>query len=62
MEMTNELIDVLAASVKRKGEVPLTNLYLLNILSLAQRLKERREENVEADLNEMLADDRKWGV
>ena len=57
----NELIEVLEASVKRRGEVPLTNAHLLNCLKMAARLKDRREEALENSLNEMMAEERKWG-
>ena len=55
------VIAVLEASVKKRGEVPLTNAYLLNILKMAQRWEEERLVRAEAEINEMMAEDKKWG-
>lgn len=52
---------VLEASVARNGEKPLTNAYLLNIVKMTQRVEAREAELLEAALNEVLEDDRKWG-
>lgn len=37
------LIEILEESVKRNGEKPLTNKWLLNILKMAQRIEERED-------------------
>ena len=42
-----KLISVLEISVKRNGEKPLTNLWLLNILKLAKKEIEQEEEMAE---------------
>lgn len=42
-----ELIEVLEISVKKNGEKPLTNKYLLNILKLTQR--RLNQEEIEAE-------------
>ncbi len=55
------LIAVLEASVKRKGEVPLTNAHLLSILKMATRLEAARGEALRRSLDDSMADDRKWG-
>lgn len=57
----NALIAVLEASVKKRGEVPLTNAHLLNILKMAQRWEEQREAKAEEMMNEMMAEEKKWG-
>lgn len=44
----DELIDILKASVKKNGEQPLTNKWLLNILLMAQ--KQREKEDLEGDI------------
>lgn len=38
------LIEVLEESVKKNGEKPLTNKYLLNILKMVERKIDRAEE------------------
>lgn len=55
------LAAVLRASVARKGEVPLTNAHLLNIVNLAIRAEEARDEAVQAELDELMAEELKWG-
>lgn len=56
---------VLDASVKRKGEVPLTNAHLLNIVRMARRVKNHQEEleaKREQDLyNEVMEDQYRYG-
>ena len=52
---------ILEASVKRKGEVPLTNAHLLNIVKLAVGVENARDEAIERSLNEMMGEDLKWG-
>ena len=42
-----KLTSVLKISVKRNGEKPLTNLWLLNILKLAKKELEQEEETAE---------------
>ena len=42
-----KLISVLEISVKRNGEKPLTNLWLLNILKLVKKELEQEEEMAE---------------
>ena len=55
------LAKVLEASVARRGEVPLTNAHLLNIVRMAQRAEAAYQSRVDASLNEVLSDDAKWG-
>lgn len=55
------LARVLEASVAKRGEVPLTNAHLLNIVRMAQRCEGRSAEQLEVSLNEMMAEDKKWG-
>ncbi len=38
------LMEVLEASIKKNGEKPLTNLYLLNILKMVDKKIEKMEE------------------
>lgn len=52
---------VLEASVKNRGEIPLTNAHLLNIVNLAIRAEDAREARIESKLNEILGEDAKWG-
>lgn len=52
---------VLRASVERKGEVPLTNAHLLNIVNMAMRYKDRQEAELEKALNDAMGEDKKWG-
>ena len=52
---------VLEASVRRQGEKPLTNQYLLNIVSMAMRTEEAQAAMTEQALNDMMGDDKKWG-
>lgn len=52
---------VLEVSVKRNGEKPLTNEYLLNIVKLAIKAEEAHEARVEASLNDMLGEEARWG-
>lgn len=42
-----KLISILEISVKRNGEKPLTNLWLLNILKLVKQELEQEEETAE---------------
>jgi hypothetical protein len=51
----------LEVSVKRQGEKPLTNAYLLNIVNLAIKAEEQHTHAVEDSLNDTLAEDKKWG-
>lgn len=51
----------LAASVERKGEVPLTNAHLLNIIRMARRAKAAHDQRVDDICNEALAEDAMWG-
>ncbi len=51
----DELIEILTESVKRNGEKPLTNKWLLNILLMA----ERRENAIAEDIFEY-QDDQDW--
>jgi hypothetical protein len=62
MQTIDWLERVLEASVERKGEVPLTNAHLLNCIKLAKRIESKHEQRTEAMLNEVLAEDRKWGA
>ncbi len=52
------LIEILEASVKKNGEKPLTNLWLLNILKMCQTSIELDE--LEDDWKEMV-NDMHWG-
>jgi len=52
------LIEILEASVKKNGEKPLTNLWLLNILKMCQTSAELDE--LEDDWKEMV-NDIYWG-
>lgn len=52
---------VLEASVRRNGEKPLTNEYLLNIVKMARRVEAKEAENLQASLDAVLEEDRKWG-
>ena len=52
---------VLEASVKRRGEVPLTNAHLLNIVRMAQRAKDGHQVAIDKMLSEVLDEDKKWG-
>jgi hypothetical protein len=61
MTNTEALIVVLEESVKRNGEKPLTNAYLLNIVKMAARLKDKTDERLEQMLAESMAEDRMWG-
>lgn len=44
---------VLEASVERRGEIPLTNAHLLNIVKMTRRVKNQREEAHEKMLDEI---------
>jgi hypothetical protein len=61
MTNTEALIVVLSESVKRNGEKPLTNAYLLNIVRMAVRLKDKADERLDQMLAESFAEDKKWG-
>jgi len=56
---------VLEASVAKRGEVPLTNAHLLNIVKMARRLQRKSEEAHQTELveiyNEVLGEEKKWG-
>lgn len=52
---------VLTASVARKGEVPLTNAHLLNIVNLAIRAESQSTEAAERTAAQALADEKMWG-
>ena len=56
---------VLEASVARRGEVPLTNAHLLNIVRMTNRVhtqrEDRRHQTMESALNQVLMDDAIWG-
>ena len=41
---TQILIEILEESVKKNGEKPLTNKWLLNILKLVEKKQEKEEE------------------
>lgn len=43
------LIEVLEASIKKNGEKPLTNLYLLNILKMVEKKIEKEVERDQYD-------------
>lgn len=49
-----ELIEVLEKSVEKHGEKPLTNLYLLNIIKLSQRIEIHKRDRIESELDESL--------
>lgn len=55
------LAEVLAASVKRKGEVPLTNAHLLNIVKMAIRVEEGRQNAIDDLLSDVFGKDKGWG-
>lgn len=55
------LARVLTASVARKGEVPLTNAHLLNIVKLAIRAESQNEAEAERAAAQALTDDKMWG-
>ena len=55
------LIAVLEASVRKRGEIALTNSHLLNILKMSQRWEDKRRAQIDMELNEILAEDKKWG-
>jgi len=61
MTTLHTLQRVLAVSVKRQGEKPLTNAYLLNIIRMANQVEEREAVALREALNEVLEADRKWG-
>ena len=42
MEYWEELLDILEQSVKKNGEIQLTNKHLLNIMKMAERRVERQ--------------------
>lgn len=52
---------VLEASVRRKGEVPITNAHLLNIVNMALRAEANHAEQTEKRLAEVIGEDKKWG-
>lgn len=43
------LIEVLEASIKKNGENPLTNLYLLNILKMVDKKLEKESDRDQYD-------------
>lgn len=61
MSALHDLALVLEASVRKRGEVPLTNAHLLNIVKMTMRMQEKREALIEERLNEVLAEDKIWG-
>lgn len=61
MSSLHDLALVLEASVRKRGEVPLTNAHLLNIVKMTMRMQEKREALIEDRLNEVLAEDKIWG-
>ena len=61
MSALHDLSLVLEASVRKRGEVPLTNAHLLNIVKMTNRMQSKREELIEEHLNEVLAEDKIWG-
>ena len=61
MSALHDLSLVLEASVRKRGEVPLTNAHLLNIVKMTIRMQSKREELIEEHLNEVLAEDKIWG-
>ena len=44
------LIEILSSSVKKNGEIPLTNLHLLNIMRMVNRQIERDENQNDAHM------------
>lgn len=46
METLIKLIEILEASVKKNGEVPLTNLHLLRICKMIEKAFESEENNL----------------
>ena len=46
-----ELIEILEESVKKNGEKPLTNKWLLNILKMAEDAKEKEEQRRDLDFH-----------
>lgn len=44
-ENYDKLIEVLEQSIKKNGEKPLTNLHLLNILKIVEKINEN-EDNI----------------
>lgn len=42
MSSLHDLALVLEASVRKRGEVPLTNAHLLNIVKMTMRMQEKR--------------------
>lgn len=61
MKSLELLQEILTASVKRSPEKPLTNSHLLNIVNMAIRVEDMREERINAMLDDMLGENRKWG-
>lgn len=61
MSALHDLALVLEASVRKRGEVPLTNAHLLNIVKMTMGMQEKREALIEERLNEVLAEDKMWG-
>lgn len=61
MSDLHDLALVLEASVRKRGEVPLTNAHLLNIVKMTMRMQEKRESLIEERLNEVLSEDKIWG-
>ena len=45
MESYDKLIEILEASVKKNGSIPLTTQHLLNLLKMAERDLEREERD-----------------
>lgn len=52
---------ILAASVERNGEKPLTNAHLLNIVNMAIRAECAAVERAEKRLAEVIGEDKMWG-
>lgn len=61
MKSLQVLKSVLNESVNRRGEKPLTNVYLLNLVNMAIRAEAVRADRAEKQLNESLGEDAKWG-
>jgi hypothetical protein len=56
------IIEILEASIKRNGSVPLTTTHLKNILKMAVRLSESEEEKERIFHEELYAElGDKWG-
>lgn len=61
----DDLERILEISIKRNGEKPLTTSYLLNLIRLAQKRKEFREnvheKTIQQAYEEAVGEDLKWG-